>query len=184
MEGRWREKKMQSNTMSKFKWFWAWQDDKEEVWLQDMSRQGWHLARPNPLGAYDFVRGEPKEYVYRLDFQSGSRGRDEYRQLFADAGWEHVGEMAGWQYFRKEVQPGEEAEIFTDNESKIAKYRRLLGYLALFLPIWVVTLSDLGSSRPGPIGTIRLGLSAILVLVYTAVFVCVLRRIRELKTRY
>jgi hypothetical protein len=175
---------MQSNTMRKHKWFWAWQDDAEEVWLQDMSRQGWHLVKPSPLGVYDFVRGEPKECVYRLDFQRGSRGRDEYRQLFADAGWEHVGEMAGWQYFRKEVRPGEKAEIFTDNESKIAKYRRLLGYMALFLPIWLTTLSGLGFPHPGWIGPIRLALSAIMVLLYAAVFVGVLRRIRELKKRY
>jgi len=30
-------------TISKIKWFWAWQDEKEEAWLSNMARDGWHL---------------------------------------------------------------------------------------------------------------------------------------------
>lgn len=29
-----------------FRAHWAWNDDKEERWLENMARQGWHLERP------------------------------------------------------------------------------------------------------------------------------------------
>ncbi len=31
------------------KWFWAWQDDKEERWLEEMSERGLHLVSPGVL---------------------------------------------------------------------------------------------------------------------------------------
>jgi hypothetical protein len=64
---------------------------------------------------------------------------DAYLQLFKDAGWEYCGEMAGWQYFRKETRSGERLEIFTDNMSKIAKYHRVqwMAFI-LFLPLILV----------------------------------------------
>jgi len=36
--------------------------------------------------------------------------------------------MTNWQYFRKQVQEGEAPEIFTDVETKVEKYRRLLAF--------------------------------------------------------
>jgi len=54
----------------KRKWFWAWQDEKEEQWLNAMSKQGYHLISPGSFGRYEFEQGEPKNYVYRLDFMS------------------------------------------------------------------------------------------------------------------
>ena len=48
--------------------------------------------------------------------------KEDYLQLFRDAGWEYVGEMSGWHYFCQQAQPGEELEIYTDAESKISKY--------------------------------------------------------------
>ena len=56
----------------------------------------------------------------------------------------HLGEMAGWQYFRKQAEPGQEPRIYTDPVSKTAKYRRLLGYLAIFVPFFVLFFPNLG----------------------------------------
>ncbi len=88
-------------TMHKFKWFWAWQDDKEEFWLRTMSLKGWHLVAVKPFGSYNFKAGEKTDYTYCLDYQINKKDRENYLQLLQDAGWEHVGEMSGWQYFRK-----------------------------------------------------------------------------------
>jgi len=127
---------MNTTTITKAKWFWAWQDDKEEAWLRSMAQQGWHLSRPGLFGQYTFSVGEPREMVYRLDFIQSNKRTDDYFQLFRDAGWEYVGEMGGWQYWRKEVKAGAAPEIFTDVESKIQKYQRLLGFLAIvFVPV-------------------------------------------------
>lgn len=132
-----------SNTLvNKSKWFWAWQDDREEQWLGEMSRQGLHLLQVKPFGKYTFELREPSEFAYRLDFVTEAIKKPDYFQLFRDAGWEHVGEMMGWQYWRKPVVDGKAPEIFTDNASKVQKYQRLIGWMVIFFPICVVFLSQ------------------------------------------
>ena len=129
---------MESQTLQKFKWFWAWQDEEEETWLRGMSQQGWHLMSVGLPGFYSFARGEARNYVYRLDYVNSKADFVEYVQLFQDAGWEHLGAMGGWQYFRTQALPGKTPDIYTDVESKIQKYRRVLGYLLPFFPLWII----------------------------------------------
>ena len=113
---------MEPTTQWKFRWFWPWQDDREEAWLGNLSREGWHLSGFGFPRIYNFQKGDPKNFVYRLDYQtSRMRDRETYLQLFRDAGWEPVGKMAAWEYFRKETAGGEEPEIFTDLESETPK---------------------------------------------------------------
>lgn len=128
---------MEKSKMRKFKWFWAWQDEDEEAWLREMSNQGWHLSGIGFPTVYTFRSGPPEEYVYRLDYRSHWKmDKEDYLQLFSDAGWEYVEEMAGWHYFRQVAQSGEDLEIYTDAESKIEKYQRLLAFLGiLMLPL-------------------------------------------------
>jgi hypothetical protein len=119
------------------KWFWAWQDDKEEAWLNEMSLKGFHLA--SPQGAtYHFEQHEPKNYVYRLDFRDWNTNQQDYEQIFTDAGWEYIGSMGGWEYFRKEATSSDMPEIYTDADSKIQKYRRLQWFFVLLLPFVVI----------------------------------------------
>jgi hypothetical protein len=131
--------KKMKNTITKRKWFWAWQDEKEEAWLEEMSAEGFHLVSPGFFGRYTFEKGQPKDYVYRLDFvtPSDKAQKEVYLQLFADAGWTHLGELGGWQYFRITADDHKNHEIFTDAESKIKKYQRLLRFLVIFTPIYL-----------------------------------------------
>jgi hypothetical protein len=133
---------MHAATVRKLKVFPAWQDDKEEAWLRKMAQQGLHLTQPLFPCVYTFARGEAADVAYRLDYVP-RMSRDEfevYLQVFRDAGWEHLGQMAGWQYFRKPVRAGEATEIYTDAESKVRKYRRLLGYLIIIvMPFLILT---------------------------------------------
>jgi hypothetical protein len=134
---------MEGRHVRKFKVFPAWRDDKEEAWLRGMAQKGFHLTQPLFPCVYTFVRGAPADIAYRLDYVPRVSG-DEfevYLQVFRDADWEYLGQMAGWQYFRKPVRAGEVPEIFTDSESKIRKYRRLLGYLVIFLPMLFVLIT-------------------------------------------
>jgi len=125
---------MSENTIRKIKWFWAWQDEQEEAWLRSMSQKGWHLFSVGLPCIYRFRVGEAQDYVYRLDYQMHKKeDQPDYLQLFIDAGWEYVGQMSGWHYFRKEAREGESLEIFTDIESKVTKYKRVLTYLAFFV---------------------------------------------------
>ena len=127
---------MEKQKTTKFKWFWAWEDEKEEKWLEAMSENGWHLENPGLPCVYHFIKGEPRDYSYRLDFRTGSfKSLEEYRQICRDAGWQELGRMGSWYYFRKECRAGEKPEFFSDKQSKMQKYRRLLLFLVIFLPI-------------------------------------------------
>jgi hypothetical protein len=120
---------MNETIVRKLRLFFSWQDEKQEAWLGEMSRQGLHLKRPGFFGSFLFVKGPVREYSYRLDYNR-DRQSDDYIQLVRDAGWEYVGTISGWHYWRKEAQGGQAPELFTDPESKIQKYQRLFaGYV-------------------------------------------------------
>ena len=125
---------MNTISMKKTRLFLPWQDEKEEAWLEEMSASGWHLSRVQLPWVYTFDKGEPCRKIYRLDYMLVTKGKlDEYLQIFRDAGWEYIGEMSNWRYWGKQVANGETPEIFTDNESKIKKYQRMLGMMVFFL---------------------------------------------------
>ena len=128
---------MVNQTIRKYKLFFAWNDDKEEAWLNKMAREGWHLKSMGFPGSYTFSAGGPREDIYRLDFIINRTDYHHYLQLFQDAGWEHVTEMGGWQYFRTSKQGSQIPEIYTDNASKIQKYARVMIPLIVFLPIFI-----------------------------------------------
>jgi len=133
---------MEENTIRKIKWFWPWQDEQEEAWLRSMSQKGWHLSSVGLPCIYRFRAGESRDYVYRLDYQTfPKKDKQEYQQLFRDAGWEYIAEMSASQYFRKEVKEGETLEIFTDVESKVTKYKRVLAFLAFFVVIEAICVA-------------------------------------------
>lgn len=173
---------MENQTLRKFKWFWAWDDEKEEAWLTEMSKQGWHLSSANFGGSYYFRKGPEEEYAYRLDFQTDqTKSRQEYLQLFADAGWEHVSTMGGWQYFRKLYRTGESDEIYTDNHSKVAKYQRVMMLLVIFLPVYMIMLRSELSTRYGGIFIFIEVLQFLLLVVYIFAIVKLIQRITQLK---
>ena len=135
---------MSENTNRKFKWFWPWQDGQEEAWLRSMSQKGWHLFSVGLPCIYRFRVGEAQDYVYRMDYQMHKKeDQQDYLQLFSDAGWEHVGQMSGWHYFRKEARKGEAPEIFTDVESKVAMYKKVLAFPAFLVVIEIAAFSHI-----------------------------------------
>lgn len=130
-------------TLNLFHWFWAWDDDKEEAWLREMAQKGWHFKSVSLPGNYTFEQGEPRDFVYRLDYLTEKKDILNYLQIFQDAGWDYMGQMNGWQYFRKQAVAGEELDIYSDNESKAKKYQRILFILVAILPILMVNVINL-----------------------------------------
>lgn len=172
---------MSTTTCKKMKWFWAWNDYREEEWLQEMSLEGWHLKQLAFLGVYEFEKGEPRRYIYRLDFvTSANKDYQAYLQLFADAGWQHIGVLGGWQYFRIEASEGEQPEIFTDNHSKIQKYQRLMTYLVIFLPIYLIFMINTTNSGHELMKAMGVFLAAFMIF-YAYAMVRILMRINQLK---
>lgn len=172
---------MNANTITRFRWFWAWNDEKEEAWLRQMSLDGWHLRSFGLPGFYNFEAGSPRNYVYRLDFQTTpKKDTAVYLQIFADAGWTHLGSMSSWQYFRKEAPPGETPEIFTDNESKIQKYRRLIGFLLALSPILMFSMINLSHAEREFYQVFSL-VAALFLLLYAYALLRLILRIQQLR---
>jgi len=171
-------------TLTTFRWFWAWDDGKEEAWLGEMARQGWHLREIQLLNRYTFESGAPGEVAYRLDFMTDSKDKQNYLQLFRDAGWEHVLEYGSWQYFRKTAQAGEAPEIFTDNESKARKYQRILALLVVFSVVLNPAIGG-GSlaERYGWFGAVAFFLRMVLFLLMLVGMLKLIRRLGELKKK-
>ena len=172
---------MEKTTIRKFRWFWPWQDENEEIWLREMSQGGWHLDSVGILGQYTFVEGQPQDYVYRLDYINPGKDKPSYLQLFRDAGWEHVGEMFNWQYFRRQAQEGEMPEIFTDVETKVEKYKRLLIFEVIILCVLVATTPRSIPYFPPLLRLILTVLIALLLMIHLYVVIRTWRRINQMK---
>lgn len=183
---------MNAKTINKNRLFMPWQDDKEEAWLESMSREGWHLQSVKLLCKYAFVKGEPAPYVYRLDYFRNEKSTfPEYLLIFEDAGWEYIGELSNWRYWRKRIVNGDTPEIFTDPQSKIQKYQRLLVILVFFL-VFLVYMGmilvrarwPLDSQVPWLIAalyTVGVVGYAILIPLYMVAVLKILGRIKQLK---
>jgi hypothetical protein len=170
---------VKSTTSHKFKVFMAWQDQEEEVWLRQMAQQGYHLSSMVFPAVYEFTVGEPRDVIYQLDYTNVKRGEvDAYLQLFEDAGWECVGTWLGWYYFRKAADSGSPNEIYTDVESKIQKYQRLLTYLVIFPIILAASITSLFTEPSIPLLEVFF---VLLFIFWLYVLGNLLRRIRQLK---
>lgn len=123
--------------MRKVKYRFMLNYEKEERWINEMSEQGWHLEKIT-LGRFVFEKGEPNKYIYRNEFLIDKKKGDkkEYYNLLEDSGIEIVYEFSGWIYMRKLASEGP-FELFSDHQSYIAYYKRLLGYI---LPLFLVNL--------------------------------------------
>ncbi len=140
----------EKTTRTVVRMLWAWNDVKEGLWLAEQERSGWHLTAVRCFG-YTFAKATPAEVTYRLDFGPPNRGdRQEYFTLFKDAGWEHVGTRGMWQYFRKAPADGRAPDIYTDPQSRIAMYRRVIA-LAVTMLGMLVTITSANLASKGSI---------------------------------
>lgn len=166
---------MEKTVLRKYKWFWPWQDEMEEAWLRDMSRQGWHLSGVGFPIVYIFESGVPKDFIYRLDYRSLSKmDKENYLHLFKDANWEFIEERMGWYYFRQPAQSDQELEIYTDVESKISKYQRSLAFAAIILLPLIVSMIN---TR----GRFLFFIILPLFLIWVYIFTRILIRINRIK---
>ena len=110
------------------KWFWAWDFDKEETWLNEMSTLGLQLVAIG-IGKYTFEQGTPGEYTVRLELLDNMPGHGEsmqYIRFIEDTGAEYIGSVMRWVYFRKKTAQGIPFDLFSDIDSRIAHLKRIL----------------------------------------------------------
>jgi len=114
------------------KFFWVWQYEKEEAWLNQMSAQGWQLISVG-FCLYTFKEGVPGEYLYKLEFMDTWFSRvnnTAYIRFLEETGIEHVDSLFRWAYFRKKANEGT-FELYSDNTSKIKHYWRIISMIGL-----------------------------------------------------
>ena len=109
-----------------FRWFWVWNFDKEEQWLNSMAQEGWALNRVG-LFLYDFVPCAPGEYTIRLEMRNPA---PEYLELMAESGAEYVGRYTQWLFFRKRADRGE-FDLYSDLDSRMTHLQKVGRLLVL-----------------------------------------------------
>lgn len=109
---------MQHKTVKK--WFWVWEFEKEELWLNTMAQSGWVLDGVE-FCKYHFVSCEPGEYTVRLEMHAQD---DDYINFMQETGAEYVGRMVQWIYFRKKTVDGA-FDLFSDLDSRISHLDRI-----------------------------------------------------------
>lgn len=119
------------------KWFWAWDFDKEEKWLNAMSAKGLALVAIG-FCKYTFEECLPGEYHIRLELLENTPSHIEserYIKFLEETGIEYLGSITRWAYFRKRTD-NNEFDLFSDYKSRIKHLNRIL-----FL-IGVLTLAE------------------------------------------
>ncbi|MCL2046415.1 MAG: DUF2812 domain-containing protein [Oscillospiraceae bacterium] len=114
------------------KMFFAWDFDKEESWLNEMSAKGLHLQSVG-FCTYTFNEGIPGDYVYRLEMLDNLASHAEssqYIRFIEDTGAEHIGSLFRWVYFRKKTNGGG-FDIYSDLASRIMHLKRIVALLGI-----------------------------------------------------
>lgn len=178
-------------TIRKFKLFTIADYEEEQEWLIKMHSQGLKLVKVG-LCMYTFVKTTPENYVYQLEFL-GEKPSDDYLQMFKDFGWEYVGCLLGWNYFRKKASQTDDIhdlEIFSDPESKAKMVEkvfttRMLPLLIILCAIIIPNLIQFREWKPGSFDmAIGIVFMILFVLYITIILYCgvkLLKKRKELK---
>jgi len=102
------------------KWYWVWEFEKEEQWLNEMAMNGWLLCDVG-FCKYTFEKCEPREYTVRLEMHDRD---DEYLEFMRETGAIYIGRMVQWVYFCKKVEDGP-FDLFSDIDSRISHLKRI-----------------------------------------------------------
>lgn len=87
------------------KWFVDF--DKEEQWLNDMSKAGWAFWHTNGV-IYRFKKCAPEEFIYQIDFdeQKPEKGGEDYVVFRSSCGDKFVHQWKRKIYWRREAAAG------------------------------------------------------------------------------
>lgn len=128
--------------VKKWRFFAPWRESEQEQWFQEMSRKGLHLLAAEFLGPHSFIPGPPQDLVYRWSaVPSGER--EQFKQLYFDAGWKIASVNVGFICWCK---PAAEAgtEVFTDTAARRSHKFKLMLWLGGVAAISAV------AALPGP----------------------------------
>lgn len=118
------------------KLFFAWQLDKEEKWLNEMSAKGFHLVNATGI-KYTFEDNPNEVYTYKIELLERFPSHPEsiaYIRFLEETGVEHIASVMRWAYFRKKTSEGP-FELYSDITSKIKHMNRIKTLFFCVLPV-------------------------------------------------
>ncbi|MEN2768921.1 DUF2812 domain-containing protein [Ornithinibacillus xuwenensis] len=157
-------------TKKKFKLFLAYDVEKEEKWLTEMSTKGLHLKKYR-LFTYTFEENKEESYIYQVDFRPDAK--EDYFRLYEDAGWEHVtGAVNLFHYFRVPTSQQDIQKIYSDKESILESYKRMMSYyLMIFFLCMAGQLALVLSWKGYFVQYLAAGLVLIVIVLYINLFI-------------
>ncbi|MHB8063338.1 MAG: DUF2812 domain-containing protein [Ruminiclostridium sp.] len=114
-----------------------------------MAKKGYILEKYRFLGVYTFIKAEPKDLHYKIDYRTFKKNEfEEYKALFEDTGWVHIcgTKYTGAQYFLPSSNNVDSPDIFSDAASKAARYKRIKNQYIVLLIVWLIYFFALFSS--------------------------------------
>lgn len=135
-----------AETRTEKKWFWIWNIDKEEKWLNEMAASGWALKGVNFI-TYHFEKTEPSQYIIRCEMHENDPN---YIRFLEETGAQFIGKMTTSLYFRKESELGT-FDLFSDVDSKISHLTRIAKLISVltFLNLGVGIINSLNATHFG-----------------------------------
>lgn len=133
-------------TITKYKVYFAWDYEKEEAWLNEMSNKGYQLVHVS-IFKYVFEIDHSKRYIYRLELldQLPSHPSSvDYMKFLEETGVECVSTILRWAYFRKEASDNG-FELYSDIESRIKHYKRIQFLFIAITPVNVMSIFNMGN---------------------------------------
>ena len=170
--------------MKKFKFYLN--DEAEERWVNEMSRQGWQLTKFSPF-VYTFER-EGTVYTYRNEMITQQKNRFEYFAFLEETGVEIVHANPFWAYYRK-AGTEENFELFTDTVSTrtyLQKKLQTYWITLLFLLISMLSLfliPNIGQEMTHPVtASVTIGFAFLEVLLIVAILSIIYRTKKHLRS--
>jgi hypothetical protein len=164
-------------------WKACYNYEKEEKWLNGLAAKG--LAMTNYSWCrYVLEETPPGEYVYRIELLDHTASHPESRRYIAfveETGAECVATYMRWVYFRKKAADGL-FELFSDNTSRIAHYRRVRAFWLAFVFIEFTAFAiNLAVGLMPPLSVLHLVLAALLGILFGIFLALVLQLTRHIR---
>jgi hypothetical protein len=123
--------------MKVFKWWWGWNTEKIENWLEEMEAKGLRLSDVSWGGTiFRFEEVAPRKVSYCIDYQP--KLEKDYINLIQEDNWELIPMGAGWHICRQEYE-SECPDLYTDYDSLIDRNKKLLAIIvAIGVPAFTV----------------------------------------------
>jgi hypothetical protein len=139
------------NVKTAWHWWWGWNTEKVENWLEEMEKKGWHLVKVDFAQIkFSFKKGQSRKVRYCFDFPMNDE--DNYFEIFKEDGWKLMDNKIGpWFIWSKSYQ-NERPNIYTDTKSLIERNNRQIKtvifgvFVTLFL-LSVLLISNFDTTK-------------------------------------